>query len=292
MGFLLIDQPNPNGNHFYPSRRERVLAIVVHITAGLEDLDAQDDHSAENVANYAATTDRDVSWHTGSDTDSWVDLLPSSAVAWHASNYNGCTVGHEISKRTTDWRSMPASWVRPTLRMAALGPDGQSGLRRKAIELGVPFRWATKAELDHARATGGPPVGFITHAELQWEDRRDPGYVTEGGRVIDTFPRAEFMDLLNDRRRTIGGEDMLIKKLTGPGTGQFGLLSGGILSGVDNSQGWAEQTGEKTGVLGVTDAVWNDMVRKSNALESQARLLGEMSAKLDKLIELNTKPSA
>jgi len=197
MGFLLLDRPNPNGPHYYPSRRERVLAIVVHVTAGSEDLDTLDDNSAESVAQYAATTDREVSWHTGSDADSWVDLLPSSAVAWHATDYNGCTHGHEISKRTTDWRNMPAKWVDKTLRMAALGPDEKSGLRRKAIELGVPLRWATKAELDHARATGGGPVGFITHAELQWADRRDPGYVTEGGQVIDTFPRQQFMDLLN-----------------------------------------------------------------------------------------------
>ncbi|NUR80731.1 MAG: N-acetylmuramoyl-L-alanine amidase [Dermatophilaceae bacterium] len=200
MGYLLLDRPNPNGDHFYPSRREDVLAIVVHVTAGAEDLDALDDNSAENVALYAATTDREVSWHTGSDTDSWVDLLPSSAVAWHATDYNGCTVGHEISKRSTDWRSMPAEWVDKTLRMAALGPDGQGGLRRKALELGVPFRWATKAELDQARAAGGAPVGFVTHAELQWEDRRDPGYVDENGHVVDTFPRDEFMRLLRQEQ--------------------------------------------------------------------------------------------
>lgn len=204
MGFLLLDQPNPNGQHFYPTRRNRVLAIVVHITAGSEDLDALDDNSAESVAQYAATTSTEVSWHTGSDADSWVDLLPSSYTAWHASNYNSCTHGHEISKRSTDWRNVPATWKGKTLRMAALGPDGRRGLRAKAIELAVPFRWATKAELDHALATGGAPVGFITHAELQWADRRDPGYVTEGGQVIDTFPRDEFMQLL---RQEHGQED-------------------------------------------------------------------------------------
>lgn len=202
MGFYLLDRRNPHGDRFYTSRREPLLAIVVHVTAGAEDLDTINDLSAENVAAYAATTDRQVSWHTGSDADSWVDLLPSEYTAWHASDYNSCTHGHEISKRTTDWRNVPAVWVDKTLRMAALGPNGQSGLRAIALKYGIPLRWATKAELDAQRANyraGRPwkPVGFITHAEVQWSDRRDPGYITEGGRVIDTFPRDRFMGLLN-----------------------------------------------------------------------------------------------
>lgn len=202
MGFYLLDRRNQNGDHFYTSRREPLLAIVVHVTAGAEDLDTLNDLSAENVAGYAATTDRDVSWHTGSDSDSWVDLLPSSYTAWHATDYNSCTHGHEISKRTTDWRPMSKVWVDKTLRMAALGPDGKSGLRAIAVRHNIPLRWATKAELDAQRANfraGRPwkPVGFITHAELQWADRRDPGYVTEGGQTFDTFPRDKFMGLLN-----------------------------------------------------------------------------------------------
>lgn len=196
MGFYLLDRRNPFGDHFYTTRNSRLLAIVVHVTAGADDLDALDDLSAENVSAYAATTDRDVSWHSGSDTDSWVQLLPAHYTAWHASNYNSVTYGHEISKRTTDWRNVPENWIDKTLRMAALGPDGKGGLRKIAADNGIPLRWATKAELDHARATGGNPVGFITHAEIQWADRRDPGYVTEGGRVIDTFPRDRFMSLL------------------------------------------------------------------------------------------------
>jgi hypothetical protein len=197
VGFYLLDRPNPYGPNYYTTRNNRLLAIVVHITAGADDLDTLNDLSAENVSHYAATTDRDVSWHSGSDADSWIFLLPSGYTAWHASNYNSCTYGHEISKRTTDWRNVPENWIDKTLRMSALGPDGRSGLRKIALDNGIPLRWATKAELDHARATGGGPVGFITHAEIQWDDRRDPGYVTEGGRTFDTFPRARFMALLN-----------------------------------------------------------------------------------------------
>jgi hypothetical protein len=219
LGFLLLDRPNVNGRHYYPTRNSPLMAIVVHITAGAEDLDTLDDLSAENVAHYAATTDRDVSWHTGSDADSWVDLLPSSYTAWHATDYNSTTHGHEISKRTTEWRGMPEQWVDKTLRMAALGPGGNAGLRKVALDNGIPLQWATRAELDAqiANYRAGRPwkrVGFITHHEVQPDDRTDPGYVRQGGQLIDTFPRARFMALLTigtptqPARRFFGDTDM------------------------------------------------------------------------------------
>src|SRR5688500_6361688 len=98
MGFYLLDNPNPNGPFYYTTRRGKILAMVVHITAGLEDLDATNDHSAEATARYAATTSRPVSWHLGSDTDSGFHLLPASYTAFHVRGYNSTTIGHEISK--------------------------------------------------------------------------------------------------------------------------------------------------------------------------------------------------
>lgn len=187
MGFYLLDNPNPNGSHFYSSSTGPKLAVVVHITAGLEDLDGVDDHSAENTARYAASTDREVSWHGGSDTDTFLYLLPPTYTAWHASNYNSRTYGWEISKKHTDWNAMSADWVEQTLRQAA------AGLRPVLRELGIPVRKATRAELDTAIRTGGAPVGLISHAEVQPTDRTDPGWVS--GR--DTFPWARFFELLN-----------------------------------------------------------------------------------------------
>lgn len=192
MGFFLLDRPNPHGPHYYTSRRGKVKAGVVHITAGLEDLDARDDRSAEQTAAYAASTPRRVSWHSGSDTDSALDLLPSSYVAFHARGYNTHTIGHEISKAHTDWRTMPPTWVEETLQHAAghLGPIGR--------RLGIPARHATRAELDHAIATDGPPVGWIAHAVLDPGRRTDPGLVDPPGPapVVDTFPWSRFLALL------------------------------------------------------------------------------------------------
>lgn len=186
MGFYLLDHPNPNGPHYYTTRRGRVRAIVVHITAGLEDLDATDDHSAENTARYAATTDRAVSWHSGSDADSAFDLLPDTYTAFQCQGYNSTTYGHEISKRHTDWRDMPEPWHSRTLALAA------RHLAQKAAVLGVPRRHATRAELDRANASGGDPVGFIGHWELDPDRRSDPGLVGK----VDTFPWDDFFALM------------------------------------------------------------------------------------------------
>lgn len=188
MSYYLLDHPNPNGNHFHTTRRNRVLAIVLHVTAGLEDLDATDDHSAENTARYAATTDRTVSWHWGSDTDSFIELLPTSYTAFHVVGYNSSTVGLEISKRHADWRPMDERWVDRTLRVAA------AGVAPHARALGIPLRLANKAELDHAIAASGNPVGFVYHWQLDDARRQDPGQVGS----IDTFPIARFLALVGD----------------------------------------------------------------------------------------------
>ena len=49
-----------SGN-YYANRGTKILGIVFHITAGIQDYDGQD-RSAEAVTNYGMTTDRDASW--------------------------------------------------------------------------------------------------------------------------------------------------------------------------------------------------------------------------------------
>lgn len=185
-GYYLLENPNPNGDHFYRTRRGTVLAIVVHVTAGLEDLDGSDDLSAEKTAAYAASTNRAVSWHSGSDTDTSLDLLPAAFTAFHVQGYNSRTYGHEISKATPDWRTPTDAWIDATLRRAA------SHLAVRARELGVPVRRSTRDELDTAIARNSQPVGFIGHYALDPTRRRDPGMVG----TADTFPWGRFLDLV------------------------------------------------------------------------------------------------
>jgi hypothetical protein len=183
VGYYLLDHPNPHGPHYYTTRRNPLLAIVVHITAGLEDLDATDDQSAEATARYAATTDRAVSWHSGSDSDTVLDLLPASYTAFQCRGYNSSTYGHEISKADTDWRDAPEPWRTRTLQLAGAKLGDLARAHR------IPIRRCTKAELDRAIANGGPPVGFIAHAALDPTRRTDPGLVG----TVDTFPWADLL---------------------------------------------------------------------------------------------------
>lgn len=196
-GFYLLDHPNPHGDHFHRSRRGSILAVLVHITAGLEDLDGHDDHSAEKTAAYAAGTDRAVSWHSGSDTDSALDLLPWSFTAFHVQGYNSRTVGHEISKTSPDWRGTDPAWIERTLRRAA------EHLAPRMAAFGIPIRKATKAELDRAIAGNGNPVGLIGHFELDDDRRQDPGQVGS----LDTFPWGRFLELLTE---AMEGDDMAL----------------------------------------------------------------------------------
>lgn len=210
-GFYLLDRPNPNGPHFYETRRNPILAIVGHITAGLEDLDGTNDHSAERTAAYAASTERQVSWHSGSDADSHLYLLPASYTAFQCQGYNSSTYGHEISKATVDWSTMPAEWVTDTLTEAA------DCLRPVVHEHQIPLRLATKAELDRAIATGGPPVGFLAHSDLDPERRRDPGA---------NFPWARLFALIDNQEDDMtpaeveAAAEKALRKVLDEGTGK------------------------------------------------------------------------
>lgn len=177
----LLEHRNPHGPHFYTARRGSVLACVVHITAGLQGHPDQADSSAERTARYAATTDRPVSWHSGSDTDSFLQLLPPDHTAFHVKGYNSRTYGHEISKRDISWADEDPVWVADTLQTCA------DGLRPVLQQLRVPARRASRAELDRAIQVGGKPVGLIDHSRLDPARRQDPGA---------DFPWDRFLKLL------------------------------------------------------------------------------------------------
>jgi hypothetical protein len=89
--------------------------------------------------------------------------------------------------------------------------------------------------------------------------------------------------------RPIEGEDMFIRKVDGDNKGTTALISGGIVTGIGN--GAADETDRKAGgalMVGLTNSQWYDAVRKSQEQEAIPVLLREVSAKLDRLIELLT----
>lgn len=200
MGYYLLDNRNPNGDHFHRSRRQDLRVFVVHITAGLEDLSLPD-QSAERTARYAATTARQVSWHAGVDTDSIVWLLPDEYTAFHVQGFNSPSYGLEISKRTTNWHSMPDAWVAATLRNAA------EVAHKVAMRNGIPF-----AKITAAQARAGQR-GFIGHHELDPSRRSDPGLYN--GR--NTFPWSQFLRMAASGSPQQKDDDMIYMDTKGDG---------------------------------------------------------------------------
>lgn len=190
-GYYLLDHPNPHAPkrangvkmNAYPTRKGSVLACVMHVTAGLQDMDHdyRSDSSAEDTAKYASTTDREVSWHSGSDANSSLLLLPDEYTAFQCIGYNSRTIGHEISKKDVVWADEDPKWVTLTLTEAA------DCLRPRLKKLRIPLAHATKAQLDHAIATNGKPVGLTDHSILDPARRRDPG---------KDFPWVRFLAML------------------------------------------------------------------------------------------------
>ena len=192
--YYLLANPNPHGDHFYRTRRSPLRVIVVHITASIEDLDYTDDQSAEATARYAATTKRKVSWHSGSDADSHLNLLPASYTAFHCQDYNSFSYGHEISKRTTDWTHADPEWVARTLTHAALA------VAPVAREHGIPFIRQSRAAIDRGAK------GFAAHADLDPKRRTDPGA---------DFPWGRFLDLMAGTRPPTK-EDKMVRLVKPP----------------------------------------------------------------------------
>ena len=168
---------NPNEN-FYTTRRKTISNIVLHVTAGLEDLDMLGvDNSAEATNRYGATTSREASWHSCVDSDSIAPALPDAYTAFHCRNYNSGTLGLEICNRDARWDNKPDVWVEATLRNAARVALAWEKAHK------IPRVLRTKAEVDANK------WGYTYHSYLDPERRSDPG---------KTFPWTRFTEILHN----------------------------------------------------------------------------------------------
>ena len=164
MSFPLLANPN---RHYYTTRRGRILGIVLHVTAGLEDF-TPPDLGAESTIRYGLANARPASWHGIVDSDSVIDCLPDSYTAFHAIGYNSHTLGLEIANRDAKWAGKPQRWVDATIANAA------DWCRPRVAKYGLPVALASRAEVDRA-IKAGRPFGFSYHSYLDPTRRIDPG---------------------------------------------------------------------------------------------------------------------
>lgn len=242
MSYYLLDN-TPARTNFYRQRRGPVLGVVIHVTAGLQGLPTGADSSAEATARYALTVrDRQVSWHSGSDRDSNLRLLPDDYVAFHCQGQNTHTIGHEISKRDTTWADEDPRWVAKTLEQAV------ESLRPRVRALGIPLRRATAAELERAKATGGPPVGFLAHSDLDPSRRSDPGR---------DFPWARLMRLFAPPPPPNTEEDTDMRVVYAPGRASCLLRGDGRLTPLDNNAEVAAYEAAGVDTYALTPEQWD-----------------------------------
>lgn len=165
MSYLLTNR-NRHGNWFYPTRRtcqhgiNGPHLIVLHSAENLPDFDPPD-LGAENVARYATTTQRQVSWHYTVDSDSIIEMLPVDYTAWHVRNFNRCSVGIEIATQHDAWLRAPETWLYQVYDNVA------DILKFYKTTAGIPLVYRERDEAGK--------WGVITHAELDPTRRKDPG---------------------------------------------------------------------------------------------------------------------
>ncbi len=164
MRYFLLDNP-PAQQQFYSSRpRPMSGGVLIHTTESIMD-NVGPDTGAENVASYIARRQEYGSYHCIVDSDSVVNLLPDTYVAYHcgAGGYNGVTWGISFACRTTDL-DPNSDWTRKAMRFAAEQIVGF--WRRNGFDPAVANRFIPAIQTQTM-------AGMSTHGEAQPADRSD-----------------------------------------------------------------------------------------------------------------------
>ncbi len=171
MSYYLIEN-RQGAKTWYDQRRSPVQIIIIHTAENLPDFEGEDT-GAEAISRYAATTDRNVSWHASVDSDSVVDMLPDEAVGWHCRNYNSISLGMEIATQAHRWNEVPDEWEQAVLDNVA---DKVADWCRAHD---IPPRKLSAAEVDAGEK------GLVSHSTLDPSRRSDPGIGFEWDLLIE-----------------------------------------------------------------------------------------------------------
>ena len=163
MGYYLFDNPPAIQQFHNPRRGKWTGGVLVHTAENVMD-DVGPDTGAENIAAYIVRRNTYGSYHVLADSDSVIELLPPTAVAFHcaADGYNSTTVGVSYACRTVDLHP-DSEWTKKATRNIAT----------------VLVRWWQDAGFDPLAARFIPApetrvrLGLSTHGEAQPADRSD-----------------------------------------------------------------------------------------------------------------------
>ncbi len=192
--YYLLD--NANRVRQYGSTRRKTKhggrptgAIILHCVQGISDLSGSDT-SAENTARWITRdSTRQASYHTITDRDSIVRMLPFNMEAWHDTTSNNYSIGISVNWVVEDLPRMTKEQRYQYYEQFAIAVLEAVKWLKETRKITVPLdRILTRAEV-----VAGKP-GISTHGRMDPGRRYDPF-----GRTLDNQYEREFMDHLRKK---------------------------------------------------------------------------------------------
>lgn len=164
-------------------------AIILHCVQGISDLDGPDT-SAENTARWITRdSTRQASYHTITDRDTIVRMLPFNMEAWHDTTSNNYSIGISVNWKVEDLPRMTKEQRYQYYEQFALAVLEAVQWLKKTRNITVPLGHL----ISRSEVVAGKP-GISTHGRMDPGRRYDPF-----GRTLDNQYEREFMHYLRKK---------------------------------------------------------------------------------------------
>jgi hypothetical protein len=165
----LLEHP-PVRDQFRRTRREAESGVVVIHTAENTPDTVATDGGAEAVAQFIRTRTTPGSYHTLTDSDSRLQLLPWDMEAYQdGTGSNSHAVGLSVATRADWWPRAPKAWRDGAVEQLAQAAADYARWLHAKRGIVIPPRRITRAESERR------VPGFISHGERDPGRRTDPG---------------------------------------------------------------------------------------------------------------------